>query len=403
MTDLVATFVKPRHRAPTDEEVELFRVTCERTGLDPLARQIYAQFRKNSTTGQETMAIQATIDGFRVIAERSGDYLGGDSPQWCGADGEWRDVWLSTDPPVAARVTVHKAAAGQVASTSVVAHWREYAVTGPAGQMWAKLPALMLAKVAEALALRRAFPMVLSGIYTSEEMAQATPAPSVEDIPAARTWDGEKHDPPDEPEVVTAPASVAALKAVCKEAKFNWAVIKECYARATLTPPYAFADVFTGLSAEDAALLLTALKDRAIEFQTDVPYSAAEVEPSSQGDSDIGDFEVATGDTPPAEPTPLPVGEAPIDGELGRLLTEDEAEALLTNGETPEPKPVPELTDADMLVVAALKAGDCRRAKVAEHLGVTPELAGQAVAELKARLGVRSGQAVIELAERATA
>src|ERR1019366_5486766 len=105
MTDtaLLRTIVKPRHREATDAELALFDATCERTGLDPLARQIYAQFRKDSRTNVEHMAIQATIDGFRVVAERSGDYLGGDAPQWCGADGVWCDVWLDSGTPAAAR------------------------------------------------------------------------------------------------------------------------------------------------------------------------------------------------------------------------------------------------------------------------------------------------------------
>jgi phage recombination protein Bet len=145
----------------TDDEWTLFMATCERVKLDPVARQIYAVKRGGR------MSIQTSIDGFRLIAERSTRYAGQLGPFWCGDDGTWKDVWLSKANPAAARVGVLRSDFKE--PLFAIAKWTEYAQTGG---MWTKMPALMLGKCAESLALRRAFPQELSGIYTSEEMAQ---------------------------------------------------------------------------------------------------------------------------------------------------------------------------------------------------------------------------------------
>jgi len=142
-------------------DLSFFFHQAQRTGLDPFARQIYMIERGGR------FGIQTSIDGFRIIAQRSGKYAGQDGPYWCGEDGQWVDVWLKPTPPLAAKVGVFHQDFHE--PLYAVAKWESYAQSSP---IWKKMPELMLAKCAESLALRKAFPNDLSGIYTDEEMSQ---------------------------------------------------------------------------------------------------------------------------------------------------------------------------------------------------------------------------------------
>lgn len=145
-------------KGATNTELQLFLYTAQRTGLDPLTRQIH--FVKRG--GQ--MTIQTGIDGYRAIADRTGALAGIDDPIYDSEDGQH---------PNKATVAVYKLVDGQRVAFTASARWAEYAPTGSQAFMWNKMPYLMLGKCAEALALRKAFPSDLSGLYTNEEMHQA--------------------------------------------------------------------------------------------------------------------------------------------------------------------------------------------------------------------------------------
>lgn len=146
-------------RDASDNELALFVAQCKRTGLDPLSKQIYA------IRVQGRLVIMASIDGLRLIAERTGKYAGQIGPQWCGEDGVWKDVWLSSNPPAAAKVGIVRSDFKEVVWG--VATYRSYVKQTP---IWKSMPDIMLSKCAEALALRKAFPNDISGLYEREEI-----------------------------------------------------------------------------------------------------------------------------------------------------------------------------------------------------------------------------------------
>lgn len=150
-------------RGATDNELALFVNLCNAKRLDPFTRQIYG-----IKTGNGGLQMFASIDGLRVIAQRSGQYAGQMGPFWCGTDGQWTDVWLAQEPPAAAKVGVLRK--GWPEPMWGVATMASYGKQSPT---WKQMPDMMLAKCAESVALRKAFPDDISGLYVREEFGDA--------------------------------------------------------------------------------------------------------------------------------------------------------------------------------------------------------------------------------------
>lgn len=160
----------------SDEEFEVFMMACAKTQLDPFMKQIYAiprKFKKPDGTWGQSITIQTSIDGYRLIAERTERYAPGPEPTY-NYDKEGN---LISATSYIKKLTKD----GTWHTVSASAYLDEYMQTfadrqtgekKPTG-LWVNMPKTMLAKCAEAQALRKAFPAEMSGIYTKEEMEQA--------------------------------------------------------------------------------------------------------------------------------------------------------------------------------------------------------------------------------------
>jgi len=145
----------------SNAELCVYLKQAARAKLDPFSKQIYAIRRGGRLT------IQVGIDGLRAIAERTGTYAGSDDYRYESDE--------KSKTPKTATCTVYRLVGGQRVPTTRTVRWAEF---GGSGGQWAKMPYHMLGKVAEAHALRAAFPQDLSGLYSEDEMAQADRAPA---------------------------------------------------------------------------------------------------------------------------------------------------------------------------------------------------------------------------------
>ena len=143
---------------------------AKKTGLDPIMRQLYGVYRWDTAQGKEKMTLQTSIDGLRLIAQRSGVYGGQDDTVF---------EFDKTGKPLKATVTVYRINTinGERMPTTATAYYDEYLQKKKDGQpmgLWGLKPRIMLSKCAEALALRKAFPQEMTGIYSEEEMGGGT-------------------------------------------------------------------------------------------------------------------------------------------------------------------------------------------------------------------------------------
>jgi phage recombination protein Bet len=153
----------------SDSEFAVLMEVAKARNLNPLLRQIHFVKRWDSQKRCEVWSTQISIDGLRAVAERTGVYDGQSEPAFEYAQGS------DARQPLKCTVHVYRKDWSSGRSAVGVAFFSEYAQSKKDGTLtsfWASKPHIMLAKCAEALAIRKAFPEDTSGLYVAEEMGQ---------------------------------------------------------------------------------------------------------------------------------------------------------------------------------------------------------------------------------------
>jgi len=151
-------------RGATDAEFALFLEYCKSTKLNPFKKEIW--FIKAG----DRVQLMTGINGYWTIANAHPEFDGAESGM-INKDGEW---------------------VKSVGDTSFIGAWcriyrkdRKYPMEGEAmmadydtgNGLWKYKPRIMIKKVAESIALRKAFSQELNGLYTEEEMPAKYAAP----------------------------------------------------------------------------------------------------------------------------------------------------------------------------------------------------------------------------------
>jgi phage recombination protein Bet len=259
-------------------DLAVFLHVSQRTGLDPFARQIYMIERQGKQT------IQTGIDGFRLVArravDRAGETLSIEAAEWRDQQIGWTDAWLEDRPPAAARVTVVRAAQ-RFTAVALMGEYMQTKRDGNPMAMWATRPAGMLAKCAEALALRKAFPMDLSGVYTEDEFAREDSHQSAErrgglsDALAARR----AKDGPGSPYLDINSDLAKRMFATFGDLGITDRDARLTFVSDTLGRPF---DSSTQMTEADASTVIAALQER-----LEQPF--AEAQPPAEPDGDVHD------------------------------------------------------------------------------------------------------------------
>jgi hypothetical protein len=152
-----------------DDDLKYFWAVAEARGLDPLCDYLYGEYEEDpEKDGQSVFKVHPTLAGYRFKAEQTGQYRGTTTPQFCGADGHWTEVWLKEELPAACKVGVRRAEFSEPQYHVVLMKDWEKQMNGSA--YWKLSPESSLAARAETGALKKAFPSLGGGVAVEEQV-----------------------------------------------------------------------------------------------------------------------------------------------------------------------------------------------------------------------------------------
>lgn len=160
-----------------DESIKMVLDYCKAAKLDPMQKPVHIvpMSVKNALTGKYEYkdVVMAGVGLYRIQAARSNQYAGVSEPEF-GEDVKCNLGGVEITYPKWCKVTVKKLVNNTIVEFTAKEYWLEnYAAkkdTSTPNTMWQKRPYGQLAKCAEAQALRKAFPEIVSQHPTAEEM-----------------------------------------------------------------------------------------------------------------------------------------------------------------------------------------------------------------------------------------
>ncbi len=247
----------------SESEAAVLIAIAEQRGLNPITGECYFVKRWDSAKRAEVWAVQAAIDSFRIKADEAGNYDGQDEPEYEYDDG--------SNVPSLARVRIWRKGIGR--PLVGVARYDEYVQRTKEGaptRFWKTMPHNQLAKCAEALGFRKAFPSHFAKIYTPEEMAQADNAEPAHDVETGEVIEqrpapvATKQLPSPLPDFIAILRSASTLE----ELKTARVAVK---AKARTMPKGALSDADKRALADTDKALEAALEQRATKADPDAP------------------------------------------------------------------------------------------------------------------------------------